>query len=353
MKNYVILMLIFMCNINFVHADGEGKIPLPVTTYNQAQVVEWLNNDVFAVGRWDGSISLFREPQDGEYGPVIMQALISPSSKPIEMLQRIDDNTLISSNDDKTMVVWEIDNGILKQNKVVKYEQSLGVMNSSMGLNVDGKMWMVAGHANGFVSIWHYTEGEFFYNKSVNVRSESAPANPYGLYNIRSVVHYKDDIVILASEDGDITLFQVTTGKVLLRKRYNEKARRGINSVYYSAGYLLLANCSLGKNDKKLWLYRIKDTAIDFVSSRNLIKDKSRDQVFNFDVEMTTKNNKLYFYAGTEEGLLWVGYITNDKIEVFDSVKVSFKWSASLDIDPDNNKIVAASHAIKLFPLLR
>ena len=343
----------FIFSINCVFADS-GNIPSPATTYNRAQVTEWLNDNIFVVGRWDGSISVFREPEkEGEYGPVILQALIAPSSRGIEMLQRIDDKTLISSNDDKSMVVWKIDKGILVKNKVIDYSQDLGVINSGISLELNKKTWVVAGHASGSISIWYYEEGNLLFKKSVNVRSDMPPANPFNIYNIRSIVHYKDDIVILASEDGDVTFFQVTSGKVLSRTRYNKNAKRGINSAYYNGEYLVLANCSVGNKDKNLWLYRIDNNKISLVNSINLIKDTSRDQVFNFDVEMITKNNKLYFYASTEEGLLWVGHITNDQIKVVGNVKVSLEGGASLDIDPDNNSIIVVSHAIKLFPLLR
>ena len=38
-------------------------------TFNLAQVLDWIGEGVFAVGRWDGTISVFRVPGPNEFGP--------------------------------------------------------------------------------------------------------------------------------------------------------------------------------------------------------------------------------------------------------------------------------------------
>src|ERR1700722_10540978 len=68
------------------------------TTYNRAQVLDWINDTTFAIGRWDGSITVFRTPTNGEYGPVIIQAAAAPSGHGIEMLSAMDGATLVTSD---------------------------------------------------------------------------------------------------------------------------------------------------------------------------------------------------------------------------------------------------------------
>ncbi len=350
-KIFCSIVFVFLLK-STIFADQEViKIANPSVTYNRAQVVEWIDNDIFTIGRWDGTISVFREPKGKEYGPIIIQALTVPANKGIEMLQKIGKALVVSSNNSRSMAVWRIHKNILILKNILQYDSNLGTVNASTDLIIDGKLWLIVGHANGYVSQWLYENEEFKFVKHVNVRTNSEPANPFNLYNIRSVVPFKNDLVILGSEDGDISIYKVSTGDVLIRKRYNQDAKRGINSMSYDDGYLLLGNCSVGSNDKNLWLYKINEKTIQLIDSINLIKDMERKQVFNFDVEFLRNKEKRYFYASTEEGLIWFGEVENEHLKVLNNAKVSFGGGAALDIDPDKENIAAISHAIKLYPL--
>jgi hypothetical protein len=228
-----IVIIFLLCSPIFASQDAT-KILAPSTTYNVAQTVKWINDDVFVVGRWDGTISVFREPiGNDESGPVIIQAFTTPGRKAIEMLQKVGKTYLVSSNTSRSMAVWSIHNDILVLDSILQYNAKLGTANASTDLLIGGKLWLVVGHANGFVSEWVYQGDEFKLVREVDVRTSSAPANPFSLYNIRGVVPFKNDLVILASEDGDISLFRVSTGEILIRQRYNQDAKRGINSISY------------------------------------------------------------------------------------------------------------------------
>ena len=76
------------------------------TTYNRAQVLDWINDTTFAIGRWDGSITIFRTPTNGEYGPVIIQAAAAPSGHGIEMLSAMDGATLVTSDGSDRLALW-------------------------------------------------------------------------------------------------------------------------------------------------------------------------------------------------------------------------------------------------------
>src|SRR5687768_16066524 len=59
------------------------------TTYARAQVLHWVDDTTFAIGRWDGTLAVFRTPNAGEFGPVVTQAMAAPSGRGIEMIRAL------------------------------------------------------------------------------------------------------------------------------------------------------------------------------------------------------------------------------------------------------------------------
>lgn len=116
--------------------------------------------------------------------------------------------------------------------------------------------------------------------------------------------------VVAGSEDGDLTLLEVPTGRVVSKTCYNAAARRGINALSVDGTTLLVANCAVGSADRNLWAYSVDANSgrIVLTDAVNLVVDSGAPQVFNFDVawgrELTGRRT---FYSSTEEGLLWVG----------------------------------------------
>ena len=72
-------------------------------TFNLAQVLDWIGEGVFAVGRWDGTISVFRVPGQNEFGPMVLQAMSTPSGRGIDMLAVADDLSFFTSDG---QIVW-------------------------------------------------------------------------------------------------------------------------------------------------------------------------------------------------------------------------------------------------------
>src|SRR6478752_9661347 len=75
-------------------------------TFNLAQVLDWIGEGVFAVGRWDGTISVFRVPGPNEFGPMILQAMSTPSGRGIEMLAVADDLRFFTSDGPNRLTLW-------------------------------------------------------------------------------------------------------------------------------------------------------------------------------------------------------------------------------------------------------
>jgi hypothetical protein len=300
---------------------------LPITadgiTYNLAQETAWIDPQHFAVGRWDGSLSIFAFNQSQKDGPIISTAVSSPSSAGVQMITWLAPRVFATSNDSGSMIVWRSRSGNwkdLQQLSVLKYASSFGVANSGTSFNIGNTLCFVVGHENGYVTIWSgKIDGTgLTFVRDVNVRS-SHPVNPFKLYNVRGVAPIfwtnTTGYVVTGSEDGDLCVIEIPSGKILSRTVYNPKALRGINSIAAFGQNLLVANCAVGPDDKNLWYYWIdrNDWSITLRDSTNLKVNPNATQVYNFDVIWGLYSKGVCFFSSTEEGALWMGTITSDQ----------------------------------------
>src|ERR1044072_607942 len=76
--------------ISFLPRGALLPAQLPITadgtTYSMAQEAAWIDQQHFAVGRWDGSLSIFAFNQSQTVGPLITAAVSSPSSEGVQMI---------------------------------------------------------------------------------------------------------------------------------------------------------------------------------------------------------------------------------------------------------------------------
>ena len=126
------------------------------------------------------------------------------------------------------------------------YDPKFGVANSAAVLRAQGKAWLITGHAQGCLLLWEIDGCDITFNKDVSIRSSKPIPSKYPLWNVRSVVRYKDGLVVTGSEDGDICIVEVPRVQYLARTRYSPTAQRGINNLSLAGDYLLLANAPLG-----------------------------------------------------------------------------------------------------------
>jgi hypothetical protein len=68
-----------LLSVTAADARGAQSIQPAGTTVAFAQTMSWLDKTHFVVGRWDGTISIFRIPNPNEFGPVVTQAMALPS----------------------------------------------------------------------------------------------------------------------------------------------------------------------------------------------------------------------------------------------------------------------------------
>ena len=303
------------------------------TTFTMAQQACWVSLDHFAIGRWDGSLSVFNKTDSTTAGPVITTAVSAPADQGIQMLGWIAINTFISSNDNSSMVIWKSPSGTFEDIEVTQtlyYDATYGVANCSTVQNLGSTLYMATGHESGFLLIWSAAldgSGVTLLH-AVDLRS-AHPVNPWGLQNIRGASWFISDSnsiqIATGSENGEICIVDVPSGEVLSRTLFNPLAKRGINAISVAGQNLLVANCSVGSSDKNLWYYWIdgNDWSVNLRDSTNLIVDTSRAQVFNFDVGWAFSADQICFFSATEEGELWMGTTENNKLSILGNEKVA------------------------------
>ncbi|MEK6281743.1 MAG: WD40 repeat domain-containing protein [Acidobacteriota bacterium] len=339
-------------------ASAPATTSLPLkglgTTYSMAQAVRWLDERSFAIGRWDGTLTIFRRTHEQASAPVITAALVVPSVAGVEMIAQIKEMLFASSNDAKSIVVWCADTAIetgIRLKGTLTYDEAIGVANDGTTTEVDGVLYFVSGHANGYLLVWKVERGgeAFTLLHVFDLRSNNPVPSPYPLKNIRGVERWRPGYVVTGSEDGDICLVNVIAGTVVARMRYNDSARRGINDIDTCEDHLILANCSVGSDDRNIWLYGIHEGGFELLDSMNLKIDAALDQVFNFCVDQALIGEKKYFFAATLEGVVWVGLVENDRLEVLGKQDVSTHFGAALAYEPGSHLLAVAGDNIHLF----
>jgi len=344
--------------ISFLPAGAPVPTTLPIqqdgATYAMAQETAWLDDDHFAVGRWDGSLSIFRFSPGEFIGPLITTIVNSPSSEGVQMITWLTPQTFVSSNDAGSMIIWRSAPGgdwaRLQQAAKLSYDASLGEANSGDAFVLGGAHYLVAGHANGFLTIWSSnTNGNNFqFVRSVDVRS-ARPVNPWGLHNVRgvSMVQKTDPtaLVVTGSEDGDVCMVRVPDGMIVSHTVFNPDAQRGINSLATRGRDLLVANCSVGPNDKNLWYYRMDfaNGTIALRDSYDLKVNPSAPQVFNFSTVWGLYQGGVCWFSSTEEGALWMGTVSGGKLSVMGYQAFTDHLGSALAFNT-NGKLVMVSY---------
>jgi hypothetical protein len=349
--------------ISFLPAGATVPTSLPIqqdgATYSMAQETAWLDAEHFAVGRWDGSLSIFRFSPGQFVGPLITSIVNSPSAEGVQMITWLTPHTFVSSNDAGSMIVWRsAPDGTwagLRQAAELSYDASLGEANSGDAFVLGGAHYLVAGHANGYLTIWS-SQGNghhFQFVRSVDVRS-AHPVNPWDLHNVRgvSMIHRTDPtaLVVTGSEDGDLCVVRVPDGAIISRTVFNPAAQRGINSIATRGQDLLVANCSVGSGDKNLWYYQmdVNTGAIELRDSYDLKVNPSAPQVFNFCTVWGRYQGGVCWFSSTEEGALWMGSVAGGHLSIIGYQPLTDPLGSALAFNT-NGKLVMVSYNLYEF----
>lgn len=88
------------------------------------------------------------------------------------------------------------------------------------------------------------------------------------------------------------------------------------------------------------------------LDSTNLEVEASLDQVFNFCVDQAVVNGSQYFFAATQEGVVWVGTVDGGHLKVLGRQNVSTRFGAALAYEPDSRLLAVAGDNLHLFEVL-
>lgn len=302
-----------------------APIALPIrpegVTFDMAQSAAWIDRDHFAVGRWDGSLTVFRFSAVSDRGPLIALAGCTPSAEGVQMIAWIAERLIVTSNDHHSFALWQPseawDRLLLVRN--VEYDPLFGDANSGDVLLLGNRIWLAVGHANGFVSVWCAHEGKTTLDLvgALDVRSRT-PSNPWDLQNVRGVGAVEaggcPPCFVTGSENGDLCVITVPDLRVASTRRYNECAQRGINAIAVDATDVLVANCAVGPDDHNFWYFTL-DPATLQLAPRDAVMlkiDPYIEQAFTFATVWAEDAEGRCFFASTQEGALWMGRPTPD-----------------------------------------
>ncbi|MFI0420279.1 hypothetical protein [Spongiactinospora sp. 9N601] len=329
-----------------ISADG--------VTYEMAQQLTWLDADHFVVGRWDGSMSIFKFVESAVSGPLISESVTSPAFQGVRMLARLPRRSFASSNDEDSIALWYAgDDGWpdLRPGGTYGYDPALGVATGARAVQA-GTSTLVVGHTSGHLSIWAHDpiRRRLRFLRAVDVRNPD-PVNPWGLHDVHSIAVVSDSPakarVLAGSEDGYVSIVEVPSGHVLSQAVFNPQAQRGINSVSVAGDSLLVANCSVGPDDYNLWYYTIDPATwqIALRGKANLIVDTHRPQAFNFATVWGAYSGGPCWFASTEEGALWMGTAAPASgIDIIGYQEVTSPLGSTLGYAPDPGRLVMVAY---------
>jgi WD40 repeat protein len=286
-----------------------------------AQEVRWLDAEHFAVGRWDGSMSVFTFQTAPYQGPIISEAVNDPALQGVQMITPLPRSGIATSNDYSSLALWHARGGDwtrLVLRATYAYDPAFGTARSGAWIAGSGQR-LVVGHSNGVLSVWRYDASTLTltFERSVDVRNPQ-PTNPWNDHTIEDVVvaDANQGVVAAGSEDGYVTMLHLPSGTILSQTVFNPQAQRGINAVTVSGNRLIVANCSVGPDDYNTWYFSIdkSDWSITLLDRKNLVIDTGRPQVFNFDIVWGRYSGGRCWFASTEEGALWMGTASADSL---------------------------------------
>lgn len=113
--------------------------PVPVlpteigTSYGLAQTLERVGKDAFVVGRWDGTLSLFRLFKQGT-GPELLSVAVLPSKKGVEATVVLPDETIVTSHDEHSLATWTATDGKVSLQAIWNYDGKLGTATAARPL---------------------------------------------------------------------------------------------------------------------------------------------------------------------------------------------------------------------------
>lgn len=320
------------------------------TTFDLAQTILPLSAGQFAVGRWDGSLQLWDlPPSRSNQGPTLRSVSTLPSRAGVLSLVKIEEGLVLSSHDQGSLALWTQTEGGFALRSIVEFPSQLGAVTSGALVSVGTQKVLLIGHESGFVSLWQKTRWSLAWLGQTDVRSPSPVPSPYALRHIRAVVPWKDSLVLVGSEDGDVTQLRLrlvahgVDAVVIHRARHSPTAQRGINGMALLGDLLAVTSCTVG-SEPNLHLLRVEPGRLVPLDALELKRDSQREQVFSFAVLAVDRPIGKTLWISTQEGLVWQVLVVDEKLRRWGSVSVSSGVGTALFYDKERQLLVAVGH---------
>jgi hypothetical protein len=340
---------------------GGRAAGLPITelgtTYNLAQVTRWLDDTHFAVGRWDGTMSVFDFQTAPFTGPLVTDVVNTPTAEGVRMITPVLRRAVVTSNDAGSVSLWVTPGGgwtDLRLRRILRYDPALGVATSGLWLPDGPRSVLVVGHDSGRLSIWSVRSAlSMRLVRTVDVRNPT-PVNPWDLHAIYDLALLPGGgaaHVLSGSDDGYLSIVEVATGRIVTQRVFNPAAQRGINALSVRGDRILVANCSVGADDDNLWYFSVDPSTwrLRLLDSMNLLIDPAEVQSFNFDVVWAEHTGGPCWFAATEEGALWMG-TAGDRLDLIGRQSLrDGAIGAALDYTDGPGRLVAVIHDLHQF----
>ena len=165
-------------------AEQKAELKTLSTSTTLTQTALWLNEEVLAVGRWDGTITIFQAKERLS----ISQVLVSPNKRGITMLEKINEELFVSSNSSSSIALWEHGNDGYFLKNVYTFEEHFGSIDSAKFIEIKNHKILLTGHSEGYFLIWEFLENSFSLLSVINLQSIDPVESPFKLWNIRSIL---------------------------------------------------------------------------------------------------------------------------------------------------------------------
>lgn len=316
------------------------------TTYNYCQSLKWLDEYRFAIGRFDGTLSIF-DIRDKDNGFTASQVLLNEDHSQITTIEPTKHNMTFISNGKGSINLLSYDGSSYYWANRLDFDLSFGEFNSGCEINFNDEDYFVSGHENGYIVIWKWDGEKYIEDGYMDIRSKNPIEAEFMIKNIRGVKPYKDATVITACEDGDLALIDIVKKEEIFRMRYRKDAKLGMNGLSISGEYLLSSNCTNG-NEPNLNLYRLKDNKIIPLDNIYLAKDKDRKNIYGVTIDFYENR----FTISTSEYYIWFGEVVDDELKVNEYYgNGEYKSSSVFDYSFDRKMIASSLNEIELIEL--
>jgi WD40 repeat protein len=340
-----------LADLNATVRVSQTTLPIAAAAalYLTAQEVRWANQTLFAVGRWDGSVTLYNYDDKRSPALCIAGALAEQDSGGVRMIAAFGDGRCASSNGPGCINVWRVEDPDTTLIHLT-YNGSLGSATAGQYISHADGDYLIVGHDAGYLTTWRVETDGIDLVRVVDLRAKK-PVNPWGLQTIYGIAELPGGTdLITAADSGCLCVLDPVAGAVWSRTVYDENAQRGLNDVSSMNGYVVTVNCAVGSTQPNLWLFQLQpDKALKLLDSKILRLDASLPQVFAFCVRISQAADGLIWFAATEEGLLWVGRIIDDQLTVLGNQVVASHYGAALAVNED--LLVVAGDALHVYAI--